>query len=320
VERYLLGDSNKELAEYVLEKSEVEISPKQAGVWAVRETAKMFPLLEVHRNLVKHGYVFNHSGKISFDITYPEYNSLGSDDSVDPQVLAVCDGEYPLLPYMVAIYRGAPSDSQVLDVLRQFSEFNRDYGKRVDQITLDDAPQFRRILPQIQEMFPGAKIQLSIFHAERHVQKVLAIRTVKGRVRILRENVLKMIHLIFYTNHDEITYWVGKYRKMNEDFHDKAVNQALNFIEENAELLTTFQKTETKVKSTSLVEGLFSALDDWIGPKRCIKSMESLTHGCNGFFSYLLFKKYETGLHKGKRPVDLCYRPEPNGIWRDFCF
>ena len=322
LEKYLQGYS---LTKIAYEYYKGEYSPKTVNLAVIEASKYVERPIDILTKLIGQGHEFKTSPAIAIDLTNPPFNPLGKKD-LYPTIFMVCDATLPRLPYNFQSYPVWPSDNELLEVIEEFALLSRRYNKtKIKQVTLDNGVQLIRILPDILDKFPGALPQISIPHTKRYIFKMLPINNVTDpevkSLRLIIRNALDTI-LSYISDPDRMRGWVIRLQRVN-DIGDDQIEKVLSNIMDMADLLTNYAKNGIRIKTTNQCEGIYSILEERIDAMRGFKSIESLRYVTNAFLAYRLFQKFVSSRYreyKDKRPIDLCFSPEPRGVWADYCF
>jgi transposase-like protein len=109
-------------------------------------------------------------------------------------------------------------------------------------------------------------------------------------------------------------------RSSNAKVCDEKVQQVLDTLQPLCPNLTTYARLKTGIKSTHQVESINSVIKTRISSMHGFKSFESARLITNALAGFNMFKRFgRNAKYEGRRPVDLCFSPEPRGTWIDYC-
>jgi len=279
--------------------------------------------LEILESIAAAGYSFCTSGVISIDSTYEPLNlGLTNARITRPEVLILGDAIYPHTGYHLDVSPGTLTDADRRVFTRKFADFNAKSGNKIKQVTIDNGVEFQNIRNEFSSMFPGAEFQISHFHTDRYIDQMLPLFRQEREVKTVRRIVRSSLHEALETIGDEqeLESVFKNLRISNAKVCDEQVEKVLDSLQPLCRNLTTYARLKTDVRSTNQVESINSVIKTRIDRMHGFKSFESAKLITNALCSFMLFRYFGRGAkYEGRRPIDLCFKPQLPGTWMTYC-
>jgi len=325
LEKYLQGSTD---AKIVRDDYPGLCTPKRVNECILDAAKSVYSLSDILRKLIEQGYRFRPSHAIAIDWTNPPFDNLNNPHPIHPSLAVVSDAKLPRAPYALGTYVSGPTKRDILNLLTDFIVLLPSTRRRkIREYVIDGSTVAIGIIPEIQELLPKARPQLSWLQTKMYITRELPTFNVEDpNLRTLREITRKSSYAILdnIENAKLMRSWIDRLRLLNAHIDDKAVNKVLDYLNKMSKYLTTYAqlgvRIADRVKATSQDEGIFSELETRIQTMHGFKSFDSMRYITNAYLGHRMFESFTFGQHAGMRPVDLFFRPQVTGAWTDYCF